>query len=613
MKKVLKELLNPSLLIFILALVIRSGYLIWVFKFSDQFQSRPYIPTSDRRFYDSIAVSFLNGYGLNWYNIFSAHYPPFYPIFLAFIYSIFGHNYIAVFFIQTILSSLAPVFVFWIGKKIFNLFVGFIAALIIVFYLPFITVIQDLELENLLIFMPLLFITILLTIERKTTWRKKVIVGIIMGLTILTKPVFLFLLPAFCFLWLKITSLKKYFWRTIFIIYFSCILVLSLWLFRNFLIYKKIFFSSQTGTGIWSAINPQYENSFRLKTREILWNQPNLNEVEINNFYAREGIRYLKTHPIFYLKQVVGNWYFLFRQNTSLDLSVSIIILALVGLVLSFIKKNKKSWVFFLLFLLFCGQYSILWTNPRFRMPLDWIIIFFSAYAIYSVLTSLGALIFGTKRNIFRDNFLDKFIIKQSQPLPSIFRNFLLIAGTILTAQFLAKIGFIYLFPKTLPQPIIHDYLVQESLQEHNLLSPWNSQESKKITYKQVYDYQKQHHGEIGPFLGQIAVWKGEISYLNRNAVYPFGSAKHPEENQDPEYKGFYDIYFLPSTTYSTFDLIVNRGEKPGYYGDGIVIVNQKGSLDFSFNNGDQIVVIGKIIGQNFLGQIYLEGYGVFK
>ena len=105
----------------------------------------------------------------------------------------------------------------------------------------------------------------------------------------------------------------------------------------------------------------------------------------------------------------------------------------------------------------------------------------------------------------------------------------------------------------------------------------------------------------------------GEANYINHNSIYPLGSAKHPTKSSDPEYQGFYDIYYRWSLNNSTFDLTVNRGIKPDYYGDGIVMVNYKGSLLNKLKNDDKIAVLGKIVGQNFRGQIYLEGYNIYK
>jgi len=44
-----------------------------------------------------------------------------------------------------------------------------------------------------------------------------------------------------------------------------------------------------------------------------------------------------------------------------------------------------------------------------------------------------------------------------------------------------------------------------------------------------------------------------------------------------------------------------------------VVMINYKGNLLNKLKNGDRIIVVGKVIGQNFLGQIYLEAYDIKK
>lgn len=581
MRRFLKKLITPGFLILIIAFLVRVIFLVYQVKVADVWLGRPYIPTADRRYYDSMATSFLKGYGLNWYNIQQAHFPPVYPIFLAFLYSFLGHSYysyLAIFAVQAFLSSLEAVFVCWVGKRIFNPLTGFLAGLVVSFYLPFIKVIQDLELENLVIFMPLLLIISLLKIESSNSLRSKIIAGVIMGLTILTKGVFLIVLPLLVFLWF-ITSKLKNNWKTILIIYLSAGAILSIWLGRNFLLYKKILFSSQSGASLWIATNPDYGVYSRGEAKVFFGEQPKLDEAEKNSFYSQVGIENLKKYPGLYLKRVVRNWQQLFYQKSPNDLSIWLAGLASIGLILVGINKNRLALLLSLFLLLLCSQYSLLFTYPRFRMPLDWILILLAVYALsYPIKQFVGS------------RLLKYLMTEGKKPLIDAQRLGLIVA-VILLIQFLTKIGLVYLFPKktmSLPSQSGPNYL-------------------------EIHDYQKEHQGSLEPFLNQQVIWTGEVNYLNHNAWYPLGSAKHPEENLNPEYVDFYDIYYLPSTTYSTFDLTINRGRSPGYYGDGVVIVNYKGNLINKIKNDDMVTISGKIIGQNYLGQIYVEGYEIYK
>ena len=616
--KRLKKFLTPVTILFFLALLIRLGFLVYHFKLSGNFQSTRYIPTSDRRDYDSIATSLLKGYGYKTPGMLAAYRPPFYPLFLTFLYSFLGHSYdsyLAVFLVQAFLSSLSVVFIFLIGKKIFNPLVGLAASLIVCFYSPLITTISDLELENLLIFMPLFFIFYLLKNRPKSGLRIKIITGLIMGLTILTKAIFLIALPVFTFLWLKLASAGKYFWKTIFIIYFSAFLIFSLWLTRNFTIYKKILYSSQQGIALFAATHPKFKVYNRQLSRIFLWESSWLDETDRNNYYTKVAIDNLKRNPLSFIKRIPNQWLGLFDLKNFPKPLHFLTILAIIGFIFSFIKKKSRAILLFSFFFLICAQYSVILGLPRFRMPFDWILILFAIFGFIELI-KIGQQFVAPKSNFpVKINQLESFIAKKEVP-KKIATKLQVISEIVfltLICISLAKIVPRYFSEKTIFYPEINSKLVEESFVRHNLLKQWQLQENKKLEYIDVLDYQKSHQGDIGLFLDKLVIWQGEVNYINHNSVYPLGSAKHPKESLDPEYKGFYDMYYLLSTNYSTFSLTVNRGIKSHYYGDGVVMINYKGNLLNKLKNGDRIIVVGKVIGQNFLGQIYLEAYDIKK
>lgn len=589
--KLLKRLFTPAVILFFLAFLVRVGFLVYQFKFSGDFQSAPYIPTSDRRDYDSIALSLLTGYGFKTPDMLATYRPPVYPIMLAFLYSFLGHSYhsyLAVFLVQAFLSSLGVVLIFLIGKTAFNPLTGLIAATIACIYWPFIDTINDLGLENLLIFMPLLFIFYLLKIGSKSGLGDKIITGLILGFTILTKGVFLIVAPMFTFLWLRLAIAGKYFWKTIFIIYLSAFLTLFPWLARNYLIYKKILFSSQQGMALYTNTNPEFRQYNRVQHRIFLWEFPQLNEAERNNYYTNVAIDNIKKNPVLYFNRLLDNWYLLFDMVNFPNFFHLLTFLAIIGLVFSFIKKRGQAILLFLFFFLICAQYSMILGIDRFRMPFDWILMLFVSFGIIELIRL-------KQPKIIRqyELLIDKMTIPKQLAVKAKKTGIILLL-TLLSIS-LATIMPKYLAPKIITYPEIKNNLVD-----------------KKISYKEVLEYQKSHQGDIKPFIGQVVIWSGEVSYLRHNAWYPLGSAKHPEENLDSEYKDFYDIYYLPSTDYSAFNLTVNRGIKPGYYGDGVVMINYNGSLLNQLKNGNHLAVMGKIIGQNFYGQIYIEANELF-
>ena len=99
------------------------------------------VPTVDDAQYDTLAVNLLAGKGFTLDSATgkpTSWRMPLYPLFLASIYSIFGHNYLAVRIIQCIMSALLCIMIFYIGKMTFGRKTGFFAALILAFYQPYI-------------------------------------------------------------------------------------------------------------------------------------------------------------------------------------------------------------------------------------------------------------------------------------------------------------------------------------------------------------------------------------------------------------------------------------------------------------------------------------------
>ena len=572
--------------LFLLALSVRLGFLVYQFKFSETSQMATYIPTSDRRDYDSIALSLKEGYGYKTPDMLATYRPPFYPLLLTFLYSFLGQSYrtyLAIFLVQAALSSLGVGLIFLIGRKVFNTLTGLIAAVAASFYLPFIDTIADLELENLLFFMPLLFIYSLSKIETRSKNSAKVFTGLLMGLAMLTKNVFLIVLPILTFLWLKLASRGKQFWQAIFIIYLSAALIFSPWVIRNFLIFDQFILSSQQGMALYTNTHPEFRAYNRNKHRAFLWKLPKLNEAERNNYYTNAALKNLKNNPGLYFNRVLDNWRLLLEIDKFPGSFHLLGLSAIVGLI--FTRKKIRAMLLGLFFFLMGAQYSVILGLDRFRMPFDWVLILLAAFGVVELLKAKQP----TKIRQY-ELWLDK--LKTPKKLVITAKKAGIITLLTLTGISLATIVPKYFSKKIITYP--------------------NYSVDREISYTTVLEYQKNHQGDIGSYIGQEVIWPGEVSYLKLNAWYPPGSAKHPEKNLDPEYKDFYDIYYLPSTHYSAFNLTVNRGITPGYYGDGVVMINYNGSLLNQLKNGDHPAVKGKIIGQNFFGQIYVEANELF-
>lgn len=124
-------------------------------------------------------------------------YPPLYPLFLAFIYSLGLGTFATVYLIQYFLVGGIAICVFWLLRKYTRatLTIALLASTLILFWPYFILYSQLISSEILYSFLLILSLIFLLKINSNSKPNLVVGAGITLGLTILTRPVALLLLP----------------------------------------------------------------------------------------------------------------------------------------------------------------------------------------------------------------------------------------------------------------------------------------------------------------------------------------------------------------------------------------------------------------------------------
>ena len=117
--------------------------------------------------YDALAESLLEGRGYTWYGgIPTAFRAPLYPLFLAWIYLLFGHQFLAVRIIQAVMGAFLPLVVYFLGRRVFDGRVGWIASWVVVFYPMFLVYPLALVTENLFfLLVPLMMLYLLKGID----------------------------------------------------------------------------------------------------------------------------------------------------------------------------------------------------------------------------------------------------------------------------------------------------------------------------------------------------------------------------------------------------------------------------------------------------------------
>lgn len=397
-------------LIFIVALALR---LIVVANLSPE-QRIPNI--ADARQYDEIAINLLNGKGFvvfdSCWNIFLRSFRvPLYPLFLAFIYLIFGHNYIVVILIQCIMSALLCVIIFYIGKFIFDYKIGLLSAFILAIYQPYIFYSffsgpVFLLSENLFTFLfALLILSVTRILSGQFNLKNNIVSGILMGLVILTRPIIvLFPLVLFAFLWYKnkcsfISTLKKTLPLLI-----SLALVILPWTIRNCFVHKAFVpISTQAGFALFGGNNPLVSGGGRPDIENMITDEEvkqfnNMSEVERNKMLGELGIKYLfknyKKIPKLFFKKILSLWdiydtdYDLIGnriRNYNIWYSV-ILSFSLFGIIKSLKSKVTINILFLISIFVYFSIIAMVFSGePRFRYPFEQFLIIFASAGVVAI------------------------------------------------------------------------------------------------------------------------------------------------------------------------------------------------------------------------------------
>jgi len=238
---------------------------------------------------------------------------PLYPFFLAFIYKIFGHSFIAVRLIEACIDVFTVFLVYIIGLRFFNRSVALPASLLIAVYPPFISSTGLFIRETLLIFLTTVLMLYLMKISNteQVSYRDYMIIGMLLGIIALLKAVIIlfvpFLLLAFLF---KHRARMKSFIKISTATFSMMALVVLPWTARNFMVHHK-FVPIATSGGInflignnpnasgtnlppWPAFSPEQKKIIRY-----------LSEADQDKQYFKWGIMYVRDNPLRYLKLAV--------------------------------------------------------------------------------------------------------------------------------------------------------------------------------------------------------------------------------------------------------------------------------------------------------------------
>jgi 4-amino-4-deoxy-L-arabinose transferase-like glycosyltransferase len=395
---------KKTILALLLGLCVRIAFLVW-HPGNNYLSNKLYVADSYR--YNGVAVNLLSGCGYTENGETTARTMPAYPFFLAFVYGFFGHNAVAVRFIQIFLVLLACYIIYLTAKELFDERAGITALFLSVLYYPFIQMPAYIVTESL--FMLFLVLSVYFSVKVLKSPEKLgyiFLAGISSGVLVLTRPVGIFV-PLLLFVFVLLQPVPHRIWygikRTgIFLLVFF--ILLAPWVIRNYIVYRTFFpLSSEAGitmyrgnnpaatggTGGWHSIGVDTISGFPEEIK-------GMNDVEASNYLKNLAVRYIRDNPSRFLylcwRRFLNMWRPFYSGSNLINKIIlpiwDILILyplGLLGIILGIREKGRER-IISLFLLSFLFLYNLLCIMSvaviRYRYPIMPILIIFSSWPI---------------------------------------------------------------------------------------------------------------------------------------------------------------------------------------------------------------------------------------
>lgn len=336
---------------------------------------------------------------------------PVYPIVLAVVYHLFDSHLSSwiIKFIQAIFSSVTCVIIYLVALKLFSQRVATIAGFISVIYPVFIFNTQSIIPETLFTFWLALSVLYLIRLKQTLYLKHQVIVGILIGITLLISNVAVPMVP-FVGIWLlTLNGTWDERFKRFLMVMATAFLIVSPWLARNYIAFREFpLMKTSAGINFWLGNNPDATGTFFQQSGERMeFNLPkpapedfNLSETEQDKKLYNEAMTYVKDNPMHFARLFLKKlYYFLWFPPDNLmstegrlykklfKVPYGFILMSGAAGVILFLRRNAKE-TFLLCAIIFSVVvlYAIFIVGHiRYRMPIEPYMILFAAFAIGSL------------------------------------------------------------------------------------------------------------------------------------------------------------------------------------------------------------------------------------
>ena len=280
-------------LVVMVCLLIRVAYVLTL-------EDELFFPDSVR--YDRIASELLLGKGFS-----SASTAPLYPVFLSWVYLVFGHSFLAVRIIHCVIGTASIFMMYLIAQDVFPEKVGLIAGLFGTIYTFFIFFTGLILTETLFVFLFLCLIVFLRKMTIYGKWTYAVYTGILAGLSILIKPVMAYFLGfSFIIILAMYNDRRKSLFKNGLLILLMAAFVTAPWAWDN---YKRcgkfIFLTTGGGLTLYESNNPRADGGPGVE--KIIWTEEmgRMDEMELDRHFKQQAVLFIKNNPRRFLELAI--------------------------------------------------------------------------------------------------------------------------------------------------------------------------------------------------------------------------------------------------------------------------------------------------------------------
>ena len=359
---------------------------------------------------------FVSAGGLHLKYAVSAILQPVYPCLLALLIVIFKlpYAFLAMRLLQLAVLGALIIMIYLIAREVFDERAALVATGLTAVYFPFINITTIIWDTTLFCLLTSLAVFLALKYENKFVYLG-LLLGVVLGIAVLTNGVALILLPAiFLYLYWRYRAGG---WRTIvnllLVLAVAAVLVLP-WSVRNMIVYRGFIpvrsgfwgvlylANNQDATGtIWLKHDgrlPRDSNEgITLHFRPLIGELATLNEYQQDQYFKARFINYVMTRPLEFTRGLfVKLYYFLwanpFEHTNYVWLAeyLFILVFGLGGLYRGW-QEGKRVGLFVLLFLMFTGVYTVMGPlyNWKYRLPIEPFLIVLAGYGLTAIITRL--------------------------------------------------------------------------------------------------------------------------------------------------------------------------------------------------------------------------------